>query len=405
MVAVKLSKKDEQLKEVNAQLEQYKVKVQALSAELKESRKRRRSDARDAAKTTASAEREELADSGATPPLTKKPSPEPKPPAKAAGTPTIGRKKATVKPSSSEDEPPSPVKTPSPPPRIPTSYAGLNSVVCAFKEGGFTPGKDGMTFELCAELVHDEVQDIKGWTKSQRAEHHEMIFSALELVYPGKTKKWRQLPFAKSNSATVNYWVKVLNKWRHVWLKKAAQSKKPASPRSASPAMEALTKRIRDKLASKTADKVKQVAEKAPVAKKAPSSSAKRPIVISGSDSDEEPAAEAAAEDDTATKRPPSKLADPPESYSRAEMKAFAKAARAINNVSSDKGHVAATADLIDAEFSDQSGRAARILRSPFSWKRQKFKEIAAKAARIMEERSRTHVQHPHPHTEHIAWA
>ena len=389
LVAEKLSKKSEQLEKVNARLDQYKAKVKALSAELKASRKRRRAGGSDTDKSVGPDNSDTSPE--ATPPPPKKTSPETKSPAKTP-KPRPAKAKADPPAASSEDEPPSPIKSSSPAPRKPPSYAGLNSVVCAFREGGFVPGEDGMSFELCAELVTDEINDIKTWTKKQRAEHYGMIFSAFELVYPGKAKKWRQLPFAKSNSATVNYWVKVLNKWKNIWLKKAAAlASKPANQRS--PTMDALTKRIRDKLASKTALKVKEVSAPKPRTTGSKASSAKRPIVISGSDSGEEPVE--VEDEDTEDKPAVAKLADPPESYSRAEMKAFAKAARAIRNVPSDKAHTPATADFIDAEFSDHSGRAARILRSPFSWKRQKFKEIASKAARITEERSCNHACRP----------
>ena len=67
-------------------------------------------------------------------------------------------------------------------------------------------------------------------------------------------------------------------------------------------------------------------------------------------------------------------------------MKAFARMARAIRNTN-DNNHVPATANFLDAEFSDSSGRAARVLSSQFAWKRNRFKEIAAKAAKIMEDR------------------
>ena len=387
MMADKLSKKSEQLKAVNARLEQYKVKVQALSAELKETRKRRRTVAAAASKKDIPVDSDEPSESS--PPPSKKPSPEAKLPIKTAKV-RAAEHKVTPAASSSEDDPPSPIKPASPPPKKTPTYAGLNSVVCAFREGGFVPGQEGMSYSLCAELVADEIKDIKQWTKKQCAEHHGMILSAFELVYPSKAKDWRELPFAKSKTSTVNYWVKVLGKWKNIWLKKAAkaaEASKAKNPRS--PTMDAITRRIRDKLANKTTEKVKEVLtpKSSSANKKASSSSsAKRPIIISGSDSGEEPVV--ANGEDAEDKPAAAKLAEPPESYTRAEMKAFAKAARAIRNVPSDKAHSSATADFIDAEFSDQSGRAARILRSPFSWKRQKFKEIASKAARITEERS-----------------
>ena len=385
LMADELLAKKEQLNAVNVRLEQYKMKVKALSAELKESRKRRRDEPSSSSKSASPA------DSSASPeevhPPSKKTSPEPKSPVK-----TTASKKAVISlTASSEEEPPSPVKPATPKPVVKKpSYAGLNSVLCAFREGGFTPGKDGMTFELCAELASDEIMEIARWSPRQLATYHPMIFDALELVYPGKTSKWLKLPFAKSHTATANYWVKVLNKWKQIWLKKAAKLVSP--PPVHSPAMLALTKRIRKKLDGKTTEKIREVTKNSASAP-AKKVSAK-PIVVSGSDSDGEeqevlmtPEAEEAGEDKKAVE----KLADPPGSYSRAEMKAFAKHAKAIRNLPSDKNHTPATADFIDAEFSDNSGRAARILRSPFSWKRQKFKEITSKAARVMEERSRAY--------------
>ena len=153
--------------------------------------------------------------------------------------------------------------------------------------------------------------------------------------------------------------------------------------------MVALTKRIRKKLDGKTTEKIREVT-KSPTPAPAKKVSAK-PIVVSGSDLDgEEQEVRVTSETEEAgeDKKAVEKLVDPPESYSRAEMKAFAKHAKAIRNLPSDKNHTPATADYIDTEFSDNSGRAARILLSQFSWKRHKFKEIVSKAARVMEERS-----------------
>ena len=51
-------------------------------------------------------------------------------------------------------------------------------------------------------------------------------------------------------------------------------------------------------------------------------------------------------------------------SYSLPEMKMFRKVAKAIRNVDEREGHAEATAAFIDAEFSDNSGRVVKALRS-----------------------------------------
>jgi hypothetical protein len=68
-------------------------------------------------------------------------------------------------------------------------------------------------------------------------------------------------------------------------------------------------------------------------------------------------------------------------------MKIFAKAAKAINNVDEREGHTMATAVLIDPEFSDNSGRTAKCLKSRDTWKKARVNKICEKAARIMEDR------------------
>lgn len=61
--------------------------------------------------------------------------------------------------------------------------------------------------------------------------------------------------------------------------------------------------------------------------------------------------------------------------------------AKAIRDCPSGKSLPTAAANVIDAEFSDNAGRAARMLHSPVAWKRTRFKEIAHKAAKVMEDR------------------
>ena len=51
-------------------------------------------------------------------------------------------------------------------------------------------------------------------------------------------------------------------------------------------------------------------------------------------------------------------------SYSLSEVKMFKKIAKAIRNVDERQGHSEATASFIDTEFSDNSGRTLKALKS-----------------------------------------
>jgi len=68
-------------------------------------------------------------------------------------------------------------------------------------------------------------------------------------------------------------------------------------------------------------------------------------------------------------------------------MKTFKKMARAIRNVDEREGHAEATASFIDSEFSDNSGRTVKALRSNNGWKKSRVNAICEKAAVIMEDR------------------
>ena len=68
-------------------------------------------------------------------------------------------------------------------------------------------------------------------------------------------------------------------------------------------------------------------------------------------------------------------------------MKTFKKMAKAIRNVDEREGHAEATAAFIDSEFSDNSGRTVKALRSNSTWKKTRVNAICEKAATIMEER------------------
>ena len=81
-------------------------------------------------------------------------------------------------------------------------------------------------------------------------------------------------------------------------------------------------------------------------------------------------------------------MAPGPETYTRGEMKTFARMAATINNVDVAKGHSAAVADFVDSEFSDNSGMMSKARRAAKdSWVKRRFNSACEKAAKIMEER------------------
>ena len=373
MAAEILVLKAQQLNEVNAKLEKYRERLEALEAQRKRPYKRERNivDEDLAAEPIAP---DEL------PPPTKKPSPEPSPELPQTKPKTKAKQKPArdASPSSeSEMAPPSPDQDSASSEVTPQPYEGLNSIVCACKqEGGFRPGKDGLTYDFCAELVEEEILAVADWDRAQKVRSLPMILSALKLIFPSEKGDWSSRIFASSPSGAARYWCKVLKQYKNLWLKRAKKEKELVKSPST---MASVTSRIRSKIANSTRSKARQLFSQ----KEASSSSKHEPIVISDSDSD---GPIPVGGEDAAASKSQSKLAPAPESYTRAEMKAFARMARAIRNTS-DGAHVTATANFLDAEFSDNSGKAARVLSSQFAWKRNRFKEIAAKAAKILEDR------------------
>ena len=76
-----------------------------------------------------------------------------------------------------------------------------------------------------------------------------------------------------------------------------------------------------------------------------------------------------------------------PEKYTRGEMKNFARMVKTIKNVDPEKGHALSTAQFIDANFSDNSEKCVRALRSKSAWKKAQFVSVADKTAQIMRDR------------------
>ena len=383
-MAQKLSQKEKQLAQVNSTLKEYKLRFEALEAQLRAPQKRNRSG-------TGSPDYSKSTDSSSpsveeAPPPRKKPSPElPRSVLKGPRTarPTLPIREPSRDP---EETPPSPDRITPPKSLKPRPYLGLHSTICAYRDNGFTPGQDGISYAMCAELLKDEINAVLAWDATQKEKFHPMIIDALKVIYPSKPARWDNEVFSNSSAGSAKYWIKVLKTWRQLWLKKDRKVRFARrvvdTPDPVGSKIKSVADRIRAKLASKTRDKVNALQiredEKLPVKP--------APIIISDSDSDGEVVAKPSASLPEASSKSAAKLAHPPESYTRAEMKMFAKMARSIRNTS-DGAHVPATANFLDAEFSDNTGRAARILKSPFTWKRNRFKEIAAKGAKILEDR------------------
>ena len=73
--------------------------------------------------------------------------------------------------------------------------------------------------------------------------------------------------------------------------------------------------------------------------------------------------------------------------YSKDELRRFKLAAKAIRNHNETMDHTQATAEFLDTEVSDNSGRVQRILRSRSNWKKSRLDVACQKAAKIMEDR------------------
>lgn len=300
-MAAELSvRKAQQLNEVNAKLEKYRKRLEALESERKGPQKRDRNDADvEAAKGQTGAA---AAGPDDRPPPTKKPSPE-VPPVKNKTKPKRRPKKDVPAPLEAEMAPPSPDHDSESSDKETQPYDGLNSIVCACKqEGGFTPGKDGLTFEFCVELVEEEILAAAEWDREQKTQYLPMIISALKFLYPSIEGSWDNKVFSKSPSGAARYWIKVLKSWKLRWEDKAEDEKQPHKSPPAT--MASVTSRIRNKIANNFRSKARQLfSEK--VNKK---TNQQEPIVISDSDSDGPIAASAAA---ASSSKPAAKLAPP----------------------------------------------------------------------------------------------
>lgn len=65
----------------------------------------------------------------------------------------------------------------------------------------------------------------------------------------------------------------------------------------------------------------------------------------------------------------------------------MAKAIRNVDERDGHGGHAESAASFIDSEFSDNSGRTLKTMRSKNAWKKQRVNAICEKAAKIMVDR------------------
>ena len=221
-----------------------------------------------------------------------------------------------------------------------------------------------------------------------------MIISALQLAYKSKPESWFNKPFLKSPKGAADYWSKVLKRRAQIWRERHREEKQraeeaalmeesaPRYPASASVAM-----RLQRKLKQKKKQAGKELQK---LGKKS------SPIIVrdtdsSGSDDHNSDGEHASPEPTSAHTDKGEKTAPGPETYTRSEIKMFARMSQAIEDVDESRGHSNAVADFIDTEFSDNSGMMVKARRAPKgSWRKGRFTRACEKAAKIMDERQVT---------------
>ena len=264
-----LSEKTRLLNLAKKEVEEYKLKYQALLSAPSASQKRQR-DAVPPQAAAASCEADEAPKKKHSPEVAK--APEKSPPAGA----TL---------SDSDDEVPPPL--PDKPTIVATTKARpfeqLNSVLCAYKDKKIVPGSEELPFDICTELCKEEADAVEAWDQSTRKRYHRAVISALRLVYPNKKTSWFQSHFLTSPSGAAKYWVRVLRRRADIW--KTAASAAKALHR------ESLQLRIRRKINERRQTRIKSLSK---VSASAANDPFKTPIRescvgLSSSDSDDEP--------------------------------------------------------------------------------------------------------------------
>ena len=406
-----LSEKTRLLKIAEKQAGDYKKKCEALSAELASAKKRNRDaaqiDANPISDTEAEVPRKKrsppessAASIPAAPPSrpTSKKRPSRKKLASRAGT--ISGGKTT---DNSDDDVPAPGIPARPTPAKGREFEMLHSVLCAYKDDSNTemvPGSPDLPYELCAELCRDEVDAISRWSKAEKSRFHPAIISALHLVYKNKKPEWFKSKFLSSQDQTAKYWSQVLTRRSEIW--DAAAARASAVLANAAIATISLKERIRQKIKERKQGKIAELKVSAPSAGKRSSKGAgAAPVSCPGSSSSSDsevappdvvdlsqsPGVPTCTDRPAAAAAPAEKLAPPPDSYTKVEIKTFARIAASIRDVDERRGFAPATIDFIDREFSDATGRLAKASKSRDPWKQKRLDIACSMAAKIMEDR------------------
>ena len=398
-----LTEKTRLLKIAAKQAEIYKKRCAALSAELASAKKRDR--------VTAEIDAAPVSDGEAEAPKKKRSPPsaaaantQPAPSVVPVKTKKGSKKKAVREPGSNSDD-----DVPAPAPKVRPLTAGcrqfeqLHSILCAYKDDSnpmTVPGSPELPFELCAELCRDEAAAITSWSAAEKARFHPAIVSALHLVYKNKKPEWFQSKFLSSFEQTAEYWRQVLTRRSEIW---DAAAKRGAAVLAASAiATITLKERIRQKIKQRkegkiaalkvsTASASKSATKNTPVATSVPNnespssdSDSATPTVVDLSVSPGDPTSTNVSAPASA---PAAKLAPAPDSYTKPEIKKFAKIAASIRDVDERQGFAPATIDFIDTEFSDATGRLAKASKSRDLWKQKRVDAACSMAAKIMEDR------------------
>lgn len=307
---------------------------------------------------------------------------------------------------SSDQEPPPLPATKESAPKVLTStppYEGLNSVVCAYKAGTLKFSESGLTRGLAAKLCNEEIEASRKWSRKDQVKFRPMIVSALRLLYPRKQESWFNSAFLSSPSGAAEYWRRVLALRSAAW-SAAFQKQQEAKNAYLTP----LKQRIRAAIEARERARLGNLSGATVTP---PSGSKNSPIPLSSNSS-------SSSEDngEMLTTEPSSsrsitkaeRLAPGPETYTPSEIKNFARVAKSIRRVNDGAApsHAAATADLIDVEFSDNMGRARRAWAAPkSSWKKERFKQMCSQAAKIMEDRSVFILCTLNYECDHFIWA
>ena len=94
-------------------------------------------------------------------------------------------------------------------------FQQLNSVVCAYKQlliDPRDPKEKNFTFNVCAKMCDEEVEDLAKWSPSDKVRYYPAIISALHIVYPNNGPAFYKKWFLQSPETTAEYWGKCLSR-------------------------------------------------------------------------------------------------------------------------------------------------------------------------------------------------